>query len=63
MSVAGLVSLLAGVGTATLIHKLWRNRVEHPTRSDQAIWSIALWSVWIVLGAAVLIVASNRISH
>lgn len=63
MSVAGLVSLLAGVGTAMLMHKLWRNRVEHPTQSNQAIWSIALWSVWIVLGAAVLIVASNRVSH
>ena len=63
MSASVIVGLLCGVAIVTLGGVAARNKTADASPRNKAIWSLAAWSVIVVIGLAIWLIAGTQISN
>ena len=63
MSASVLVGLLCVIAITVLGVVFNRNKTTDATPRSKAIWSLAAWSVVVVVGVAVWLIARTQISN
>ena len=63
MSASAIVGLLCGVAIVVLGGVAARNKTADASPRNKLIWSLAVWSVIVVIGLAIWLIARTQISN